>query len=224
MAHRKELGITVVEISETLEISRSHLYVLEKKYSEDPTMADKDRSGRPSKVDDRALRRIRDIIEEDPFAVSGTMTVQYNFGLPDESKISSSLFRTKACELGLPSRRPSKKPPLNQNQITDRLTFAENYLEKDLRYWRHVIFVDEASLKLRPKDNRVTVRRPQGERYSKEFVLPSYKHEGGSLMFWGCIGWSGQGILKLVEGTLTGRAYAELLEEVIPPSLEKLNL
>jgi len=42
---------TVANISRDLQISRSHLYVLERKYDEDQTMADRLRDGRPKKVD-----------------------------------------------------------------------------------------------------------------------------------------------------------------------------
>ena len=49
---------TVAEISNSMGISRSHLYSLEDKFIEDPSMVDKPRDGRPLKVSDRTERRI----------------------------------------------------------------------------------------------------------------------------------------------------------------------
>ena len=72
--------------------------------------------------------------------------------------------------------------------------------------------------------NKELVRRPTGERYLGEFVHPTYKHEGDSLMFWGPIGWNGQGILRLVTETISGKTYAQLLCDVIPATLERLNM
>jgi len=49
---------SVAQISEDTGVSRSHLYLLEDKYNEDPTMADKRREGRPAKGGDRLKMRI----------------------------------------------------------------------------------------------------------------------------------------------------------------------
>ena len=48
----------VTDISDDLNISRSHLYSLETKYKEDPTMADRPREGRPPKIDEYIERRV----------------------------------------------------------------------------------------------------------------------------------------------------------------------
>ena len=118
--------------------------------------------------------------------------------------------------------KPSKKPPLKECHIKDRLRFANNYVHKDLRFWQHVLFTDEASLHLHPNDNKDLVRRPTGDRYLGEFVHP--KPEGDSLVFWGSIGWNGQGVLRLVTETISGKTYAQLLCDVIPATLERLNM
>ena len=43
-------------------------------------------------------------------------------------------------------------------------------------------------------------------------------------MFWGSIGWNGQGVLRLVTETISGKTYAQLLCDVIPATLERLNM
>jgi len=43
-------------------------------------------------------------------------------------------------------------------------------------------------------------------------------------MFWGSVSWSGVGIIHLVEESLTGARYGDLLEEVIPDTLANLNM
>jgi len=42
-------------------------------------------------------------------------------------------------------------------------------------------------------------------------------------MFWGCISWSGQGVLTLIEETLRGQSYTDLLANVIPEAFEILD-
>jgi len=43
-------------------------------------------------------------------------------------------------------------------------------------------------------------------------------------MFWGSVSWSGVGIIHLVEESLTGARYGDLLEEAIPDTLANLNM
>ena len=69
-------------------------------------------------------------------------------------------------------------------------------------------------------DMRQRERRSSGERYSKEYLLPTFKHGDGSLMFWGCISWEGQGTLKLTKGRIKGSTYNTPLIEAIPEHLE----
>jgi len=101
------------------------------------------------------------MIRNQPFEKATILTKEYNIGMEEENKISESLFKEIACENDLKAMKPSKKPPLKECHIKDRMRFANNYVHKDLRFWRHVLFADEASLHLHPNDNKDLVRRPQ---------------------------------------------------------------
>jgi len=187
-------------------------------------MTDKDRSGRPGKVDERAERRICNIVKKYPFESSSKLTNEYNTGIEEEHKISGSTFKAYAQKNNLTAHRPCHKPFLTPKHIEGRLNFAKKYQNKDMRFWSRVIFCDETSMMLHPMDDRLRVRRPPNERFNKAYMIPVFKHGGGSLMFWGCISWKGQGVLKLVKETLKGGSYSKLLLEVIPESLNKLNM
>lgn len=224
MARRKETGEKVSDIASELQVSRSHLYVLEEKYKLDQEMSDKQRAGRPLKIDDQGKRRIVRIIKKQPFTSSTVLTREFNGQVEEEKQISTTTFKRVAKMKGLKSYRPCVKPLLTPNNIRARLAFAREHQDKTNRFWSNVLFADETSLYLCPKDTRSRVRRRQGERYKADHVKPSFKYRGGSLMFWGIISWKGQGPLVMIEGTLNGRRYAEILEEWIPQILANLNV
>lgn len=85
------------------------------------------------------------------------------------------------------------------------------------------MFCDESPIELFPEDKRLRVRRREGERYKSKNIAHVYHHEGGNLMFWGCISLYGQGELIKVTGTLKGASYAQLLSQSIPGSSLILN-
>jgi len=60
------------------------------------------------------------------------------------------------------------------------------------------------------------VRRRQGERRESKKRVPRFKHEGGGVMYWGCVTWHGPGPLVPIEGSLEGKTYGDILRDYIP--------
>jgi len=108
--------------------------------------------------------------------------------------------------------------------MSRRFTFAEMHRERDMRFWRNVIFCDEVSFQLFPNDRRNKVQRPKRQRNEQKYSAKSYAHQGGSLMFWGAINFYGQGNLVLVENSLISANYEAPLRRAIPPILHALGL
>ena len=67
MAQRSQTREKASEISTEMNISLSHLYLLEKKYNQESSMVDEEREGRPGKFDERFERRVIREIKKDPF-------------------------------------------------------------------------------------------------------------------------------------------------------------
>ena len=74
MIHRKEVNETVENISFDTGISCSHLYILQKKYRNDPEIKDNKRSGRLPKINEYMERRILRAIKKNPFKSSVVLT------------------------------------------------------------------------------------------------------------------------------------------------------
>lgn len=133
MVLRKQSGETVTRISSSLNISRSHLYVLEQKYIEDPSMQDKARGGRPPKVNEYLRRRVIRELQKNPFKSAAILTHELNEQIEEEKQISVSTTKRIAKGRGLIAYRPCYKPPLDRRQVQRRLDFAYEYGDRDLR-------------------------------------------------------------------------------------------
>ena len=68
-------------------------------------------------------------------------------------------------------------------------------------------------------DGMSYVRRRTGERFKDECVQRTVK-QGGSRMVWGCFSYHGLGQLALLDGTVNGTKYQEILETNLIPSIE----
>jgi len=222
MRNRFKVKETVAEISNSMGISRSHLYSLEDKFIEDPSMVDKPRDGRPLKVSDRTERRIVREIHKDPFETSYEVMNSINQGMEEDNQICSGTIRGVALKNDLQACRPLAKPFLTEDHIKLRLAFAEKYKDKTSHFWMNVIFVDESYLRLFHNDSRKRVRRHKGEALQPDYLVPRFRHEGGGVMFWGCVSWYGVGPLVPIEGSVRGDTYKNLLSNYIPQVAQQL--
>ena len=224
MSRRQQNLEKVTEISRDMNISRDQLYALEKKYLEDPSMQDREREGRPKKVDETMKRRILREVKKNPFESSLKIAQTVNEEIEEEKQISSSTVRTVALKDGYFARRPALKPPLKPAHISQRFEFAKLHRHRTTHFWSQVIFMDECMIKLNPKDLRKRVRRKKGERLDRRHIVPRVKYEGGGVMYWAAVSWSGTGPLIEIEDTLTGSKYAEILDDNIAIVKQNLNI
>ncbi len=224
MANRARSGEKVTDIAADLGVSRSHLYALETKFREDPSMADRPREGRPEKIDEEMEEKIIQQIRIDPFQTSSKIQTKVNHRIEEEKQISSSSVRRVAIKREYIARRPLQKPPLSTENKASRLNFGKIHKDHTIHFWKNVIFMDETILRMHPTDSRKRVRRQQGTRISQEHTVPLYKYGGKGVMFWGCMTWEGLGPLVQVEGTLTGDSYGSLLMQYMPEVLQLMTV
>lgn len=68
------------------------------------------------------------------------------------------------------------------------------------------------------------VWQKKGEAFNPKNTVPTVKHGGGNIMFWGCFSANGPGNLVKVDGIMRKEHYVKILEENIWQSAEKLGL
>ena len=69
-----------------------------------------------------------------------------------------------------------------------------------------------------------SVYRKSGEAFLPKNTIPTVKHSGGSLMFWGCFAATGQGRLIKVTGNIKKEDYVKFLNENLKDPARELSL
>ena len=119
-----------------------------------------------------------------------------------------------------------KKAKLTKRKAQKRLSFAQSKTKWTQKQWEQVVFSDEKKLRLfkANEGGNDYVRIAISERLKPNNVQPKVKFGGGGINFWGCVSKNGVGILKEIEGKLTGEKYKEILRECYKTSLQQMRI
>lgn len=138
--------------------------------------------------------------------------------------IHPNTIRNRLHEIGLYGRVARKKPLVNKPNRTKRIRYAKTMMEKPFSYWKNVLWSDESKFNLFGSDGKIMVWRSKTEEFSPQCIVPTIKHQGGSVMVWGCFSRDGVGNLHFIEGTMDRFVYREILQKNLIQSAKKLGL
>ena len=110
-----------------------------------------------------------------------------------------------------------KNPYISKKNQKARLDFAKQNREWTSENWKRVAFSDELKFNLFGSDGRWYIRHPVGSWYDSRNQIPTVKHDGGSVLVWGVFSANELGSLVLIEGTMNGPKYKEILKNNLLP-------
>jgi len=139
-----------------------------------------------------------------------------------DTPVSTSTVQRRLREYGLMGRIAVKKPFLRKQNKIKRLGWARKYSKWTVKQWSKVLFTDESKFEIFGGKRRVYVRRMRGERCINQYITPTVKHGGGSVMVGGCFGNDKVGDLIHIKDTLTKERYHRILQYHALPSGMKL--
>ena len=131
---------------------------------------------------------------------------------PQEPTPSLRTIRRRLAAVGLHGRRPVKKKLISKKNRKIRVDWAKQHLHWTRQEWSRVVCSDESKFNLFRSDGVKWIRRPVSTRFDPKYQKPTVKHEGGSVMIWGCFCASGMGPLRCITGAMDRFVYEDVLE------------
>lgn len=128
------------------------------------------------------------------------------------AKVSNTTGRRLLHKLGLHGRRPAKKPFVSLVNRRKRVAWCKAWKTMD---FNTVLFTDEKKWVFHLQRQH-WVWRAVGKRYHPRNTVTTRQQGGGSLMVWGAISSTKTYPLIMLDGTLSGAAYVDILKKFLP--------
>lgn len=138
--------------------------------------------------------------------------------------ISYNTVRNMYNKNGIKAYSPIKKPLLTKRHVKARISAASQWLTLNETEQKSVIFSDESKFNLICSDGRQSVWREKGSGLKSQYLCPTIKHGGGSVMVWACFSYYGVGKLVFIEGKMDAIAYVNILSENLFASASQMGL
>jgi hypothetical protein len=106
-----------------------------------------------------------------------------------------------------------RKILLSEANRVKRLNFCRLMMAKDDDYLSRIMWTDETKVQSYPNGEAVFYRALPVELGGREVITPMKQNGGGGVMFWGCMTRRAWGPLTVVEGTINGDKYLQLLKD-----------
>lgn len=205
-------------------INRSHAAVKKiiDKYKNFGKVENLHKVGRPKRLNETEIRSIVRTVKQNP--AESAVKIAEAISESSRKTVSASTIRRALHANGLHGRVPRKKPYISKVNQKRRLDYAKKYKDKDITFWKNVVFSDESKFEIFGKKKLVKIWRSKNQELAENNMVATVKHGGGSVMVWGCMAVSGVGNLVFIESTMNKIDYLNILKNNLRPSVEKLGL
>lgn len=215
-------GKTYRETGEMVGRSFSTVRDIINKYKFQGTFKNKAGRGRKQLLNIRNKQYIIQKIKQDPKKPVKLLTAEVSNII--NKPLSAETVRRVLRSEGFHGRIARKKPYISKINRMKRLAFAKKYIDKDMAFWRTVLFTDESKFNIFGNDGKQIVWRRANTALKKNNLTPTVKHGGGNCMVWGCMAANGVGNLAFITTKMDQYIYLNLLKENLQPSVQKLGL
>ena len=208
---RHEEGMSNSDIASFVGTTTRTIQRILKNYQERGHHDDAPRSGRPPKLSERDMRRIKYDLEGNRRQSLANITASYN-ATATSPVHPHTIQHAINNQLGLNSRVAAKKPYLKPAHKHTWLIWARQHRQWGEEDWKHIIWTDEASVEIGKGSERVWVWRRPGERHLDQCLIPTFKSGRQSLMVWGCIAYGRRGpLIRIPKDQKKGVDYINLI-------------
>ncbi|KAI4880065.1 hypothetical protein NFI96_013370 [Prochilodus magdalenae] len=216
-----QAGKTESAIGKQLDVKKSTVGAIIRKWKTYKTTTNLPRSGAPRKISARGVKMITRTVRKNPRTTRGDLVNDLQdagTNVPN-APISNTLRRQ-----GLRSCSARRVPLLKPVHIQARLKFAREHLDVPEEYWENVIWSDETKVELFGKNTTRRVWRKVNAELHPKNTIPTVKHGGGNIILWGCFSAKGPGRLVRVHERMNGAMYCEILGANLLPSARAMKM
>ncbi|KAG2462834.1 TC1A transposase, partial [Polypterus senegalus] len=207
--------------SAALKVPMSTVASIIRKWKKFETTRTLPRAGRPSKLSDQGRRAlVREVTKNPMVTLSELQRSSVERGEPSRrTTISAAIHQS-----GLYGRVARQKPLLSKRHMAARLEFAKRHLKDSQTMRNKILWSDETKIELFGVNARRHVWRKPGFAHHQANTIPTVKHDGGSIMLWGCFSAAGTGRLVRKKGKMTAAMYRDILDVNLLQSALNLRL
>ncbi|KAI4901359.1 hypothetical protein NFI96_032159 [Prochilodus magdalenae] len=189
-----QAGKTESAIGKQLDVKKSTVGAIIRKWKTYKTTTNLPRSGAPRKISARGVKMITRTVRKNPRTTRGDLV------------------------------NDLQEAGTNPVHIQARLKFAREHLDVPEEYWENVIWSDETKVELFGKNTTRRVWRKVNAELHPKNTIPTVKHGGGNIMLWGCFSAKGPGRLVRVHERMNGAMYCEILGANLLPSARAMKM
>jgi transposase len=204
-----------VTIAKQMGLGESTIRSVVTKWKTFECVNDAPRPGRPSKFNERDIRKLVRIMKRNR---KNILEAIHEKLMVDVSKRT---VQRKLLIIGIRSRSAIRKPFISKANAFKRLKWCSAHRGWSVKDWKRVIWSNESRIELWQGSRDRHVRRTKLERFHPDCVAPTMKHGGGSLMMWACFRWNKLGPIIVVDGTMDSQKYIDMLENQLYPFWKK---
>lgn len=213
-------GTKVQDIANEYQVSRQTIYYQINKFKKNNTLRNLKRTGPKRKttlIDDRVLLRE---FKKNVFLKPRQAAELFN--ATAKTPISERTIRRRLKDAKFQTFRCKDVPYITKINKQKRLAFAKEHLNKPKEFWRRVLWTDESSFEYNSSKTKFFVKLPVEQRKKRRPVCQKVSHGGGSVMFWGCVAYSGLGDFVPIDGSMNQNRYLTTLNDHAFPSGDRL--
>lgn len=210
---------SVRDISNILQIPKSTVQDVLKKYRDQGMVSTASRSGRPPILSKQDQRKLGRLARNNRQATLEQITEELNKSLTISASVHT--VRRALHGQGYHGRTAKKKPLVSEVNRKKRRFWClarKNWVDE----WNRIVYSDESRFEIFENDSHKWVWRKTDEKYEKDCLQPTVQKSDG-IMVWGCFCKDRLGPLVLVEGRITAEKYIDLLREHLLPFLNDLG-
>lgn len=209
------------EIAKQLNISKKCVHTAIKKYQATGEFTDKNRSGRPKKVDERNQRYLKRLVTGDNRLSVNKITKELNRTLREP--ICRRTVFNYLKKLGYEYKVKLKKQWLSAKHRKQRVQWCKEHAHFSKSDWQNIIFSDESTFYVLMRKNSIKIWRTDEERLHPDCIQQLNTGNGGKLGIWGGISGQGPTEAKIFDGNMNGYLYCDVLEGELKRSMAKLT-